>query len=434
MKEFIDESFGKIDLLEETLKGITNEESFEYVEEEEDNDIEENKLRDIALDTPVIRYVNNLIIQAIRESASDIHIEPDEKVLRIRFRIDGMLHEIPSPPKKMQLPIISRIKIMAKMDIANMRIPQDGRFDVKMDGRDVSLRISTFPTFFGENVVIRILDKTLSNYGIDSIGLSPDDQKRLEKIIKKRYGFILATGPTGSGKTTTLYALLKCINSAEKNIVTIEDPIEYTISMIRQSQVNPKAGLSFETGLRAVLRQDPDLIMVGEIRDKETSSIAIQSALTGHMVFSTLHTNDAPSAITRLIEIGNEPYLVASSLSAIIAQRLVRTICEKCKEPYAPSPDLLKDLGISPQMDISLYQGKGCDNCKQTGFKGRTAISEILIIDKGIREFIMEKASSDKILKAALKSGMKTMKENAIAKAAEGLVDINEAMSVIKTD
>ncbi|MGA1865278.1 MAG: GspE/PulE family protein [bacterium] len=434
MREFIDQFFGKIDLVEETLKGITNEESFEYVEEEENNDIEENKLRDIALDTPVIRYVNNLIIQAIRESASDIHIEPDEKVLRVRFRIDGILHEIPSPPKKMQLPIISRIKIMAKMDIANMRIPQDGRFDVKIDGRDVSLRISTFPTFFGENVVIRILDKTLSNYGIDSIGLSPDDQKRLEKIIKNRYGFILATGPTGSGKTTTLYALLKCINSVEKNIVTIEDPIEYTISMIRQSQVNTKAGLSFETGLRAVLRQDPDLIMVGEIRDRETSSIAIQSALTGHMVFSTLHTNDAPSAVTRLIEIGNEPYLVASSLSAVIAQRLVRTICEKCKEPYTPSHELLKDLGFSPQKDISLYQGKGCDNCKQTGFKGRTAISEILTIDKKIRELIMEKASSDKILTAAIKAGMNTMKENAIVKAAQGIVDINEAMSVIKTD
>ncbi|MGA1840793.1 MAG: GspE/PulE family protein [bacterium] len=434
MREFIDQFFGKIDLVEETLKGITNEESFEYVEEEENNDIEENKLRDIALDTPVIRYVNNLIIQAIRESASDIHIEPDEKVLRVRFRIDGILHEIPSPPKKMQLPIISRIKIMAKMDIANMRIPQDGRFDVKIDGRDVSLRISTFPTFFGENVVIRILDKTLSNYGIDSIGLSLDDQERLEKIIKKRYGFILATGPTGSGKTTTLYALIKCINSVEKNIVTIEDPIEYTISMIRQSQVNTKAGLSFETGLRAVLRQDPDLIMVGEIRDRETSSIAIQSALTGHMVFSTLHTNDAPSAVTRLIEIGNEPYLVASSLSAVIAQRLVRTICEKCKEPYTPSHEFLKDVGISPQKDFSLYQGKGCDNCKQTGFKGRTAISEILIIDKEIRELIMEKASSDKILTAAIKAGMSTMKENAFAKAAQGIVDINEAMSVIKTD
>jgi len=434
MREFIDQFYGKVDLVEETLKGITDEESFEYIEDEENDDIEENKLRDIALDTPVIRYVNNLIIQAIREAASDIHIEPEEKNLRVRFRIDGLLHEIPSPPKRMQLPIISRIKIMSKMDIANMRIPQDGRFEVKIDGKDVGLRISTFPTFFGENVVIRILDKTVSNYGIDGIGLPPDDQKRLENIIRKRYGFLLATGPTGSGKTTTLYALLKSINSIEKNIITIEDPVEYTLDLIRQSQVNSKAGLSFGTGLRAILRQDPDLIMVGEIRDKETSSIAIESALTGHMVFSTLHTNDAASAVTRLIEIGNEPYLVASSLSAVIAQRLVRTICEKCKEPYTPSAEFLEELEIVPQKNIIFYQGKGCDNCKQTGFKGRTAISEILIVDKEIRELIIKKASSDKIIQVAQETGMRMMKENAVAKATEGIVEINEAMSVIKTN
>ena len=433
MKEFIDQLFGKVDLVEESLKGMTDEESFQYVEEDEnENDIEADKLRDIALDTPIIRFVNNLIIQAIREGASDIHIEPNEKSLKLRFRIDGVLHEIPSPPKKMQLPIISRIKIMSRIDIANMRIPQDGRFDVKIDGKDVGLRISTFPTFFGENVVIRILDKTTFNYGMESIGLPSEDQERLEQLIKKRYGFILATGPTGSGKTTTLYALLKNINSVEKNIITIEDPVEYTLELIRQSQVNPKAGLSFDVGLRAILRQDPDLIMVGEIRDKETSSIAIQSALTGHMVFSTLHTNDAASAVTRLVEMGNEPYLVASSLSAIIAQRLVRTICEKCKESYTPSKEFLKELGLAPQKDLLLYRGKGCEHCKNTGFRGRTAISEILIVDKEIRELIIEKASSDRILKAAQSANMRVMKENAIAKAMEGIVEINEAMSVIK--
>jgi type IV pilus assembly protein PilB len=419
--------------VEESLKGMTDEESFQYVEEDEnENDIEADKLRDIALDTPIIRFVNNLIIQAIREGASDIHIEPNEKSLKLRFRIDGVLHEIPSPPKKMQLPIISRIKIMSRIDIANMRVPQDGRFDVKIDGKDVGLRISTFPTFFGENVVIRILDKTTFNYGMDSIGLPSEDQERLEKLIKKRYGFILATGPTGSGKTTTLYALLKSINSVEKNIITIEDPVEYTLELIRQSQVNPKAGLSFDVGLRAILRQDPDLIMVGEIRDRETSSIAIQSALTGHMVFSTLHTNDAASAVTRLVEMGNEPYLVASSLSAIIAQRLVRTICEKCKESYTPSKEFLRELGLAPQKDLLLYRGKGCEHCKNTGFRGRTAISEILIVDKEIRELIIEKASSDRILKAAQSANMRVMKENAIAKAMEGIVEINEAMSVIK--
>ncbi|MGA1790830.1 MAG: GspE/PulE family protein [bacterium] len=433
MKEFIDQLFGKIDLVEESLKGMTDEESFQYIEEDEnENDIEADKLRDIALDTPIIRFVNNLIIQAIREGASDIHIEPNEKSLKLRFRIDGVLHEIPSPPKKMQLPIISRIKIMSRIDIANMRVPQDGRFDVKIDGKDVGLRISTFPTFFGENVVIRILDKTTFNYGMESIGLPSEDQERLEKLIKKRYGFILATGPTGSGKTTTLYALLKSINSVEKNIITIEDPVEYTLELIRQSQVNPKAGLSFDVGLRAILRQDPDLIMVGEIRDKETSSIAIQSALTGHMVFSTLHTNDAASAVTRLVEMGNEPYLVASSLSAIIAQRLVRTICEKCKESYTPSKEFLKELGLAPQKNLLLYRGRGCEHCKNTGFRGRTAISEILIVDKEIRELIIEKASSDRILKAAQSTNMRVMKENAIARAMEGIVEINEAMSVIK--
>lgn len=434
MSEFIDHLFGKVDLVEETLKGISDEESFEFIEEDEERDIEADRLRDIALDTPVIRFVNNLLIQAIREGASDIHIEPEEKNLRVRIRIDGVLHEIPSPPKRMQLPIISRIKIMSKMDIANMRIPQDGRFDVKIDGKDVSLRISTFPTFFGENVVIRILDKSTANYGIESIGLFPEDQERLEAIVKRRYGFLLATGPTGSGKTTTLYALLKCINSVEKNIITIEDPVEYTLDLIRQSQVNPKAGLSFDTGLRAILRQDPDLIMVGEIRDRETSAIAIQSALTGHMVFSTLHTNDAASAVTRLVEMGNEPYLVSSSLSAVIAQRLVRTICEKCKESYTPSEEFLKELGITPGKKILLYRGAGCDHCKQTGFKGRTAISEILIVDKEIRELIIERTSTDRILNTARNAGMRLMRENAIAKATQGIVEINEAMSVIKKD
>ena len=433
IKQALSQYYGTSTLVEEAIKSMGEEESLEYVEEAVEK-IEIDKLRDIAENTPVIRLVNNLLVQAIREGASDIHIEPEENSLRIRFRMDGILHEMPSPPKQMQLPVVSRVKIMSKMDIAKMRVPQDGRFDVRVEGKDVGIRVSTFPTYYGENVVMRLLDKTTSLYAIDRIGISKEDQKKLEQIINKPYGFVLSTGPTGCGKTTTLYAVLTAINSIGKNIITIEDPIEYTIPVVRQSQINPKAGLTFETGLRAILRQDPDIIMVGEVRDKQTATIAIQSALTGHLVLSTLHTNDAPSAVTRLIDMGVEPFLVASSVTAVIAQRLVRTICERCKESYTPPPEFSEEPGLTDLENPVLYRGKGCPVCRNTGYKGRTGIFEILTINDEIRELIMTKPSFDIILKAAQRAGMRTMKEDAISKALKGVIALEEALTVIKMD
>lgn len=433
IKQALNRYYGTSTLVKEAIKTISGEESLEYVEESIEK-IEVDKLRDIAGETPVIKFVNRLMVQAVREGASDIHIEPEEKSLRIRFRIDGILHDIPSPPKQMQLPIISRVKIMSKMDIAKMRVPQDGRIDVRIEGKDIGIRVSSFPTYYGENIVMRLLDKSVALYAIDKLGLLEEDQIKLEQIIKKPYGFLLSTGPTGAGKSTTLYAILNVINSIEKNTITIEDPIEYTIPLARQAQVNPKAGLTFENGLRSILRQDPDIIMVGEIRDRQTATISIQSALTGHLVLSTLHTNDAPSAITRLIDMDVEPFLVASSVSAVIAQRLVRTICEHCKEPYTPPAEFLEKLGLTNLQDPVLYRGKGCPRCRDTGYKGRTGIFEILIVNNEIRELTITKPSFDVILKAAKKAGMRTMKEDAVLKASMGIIALEEALTVIQAD
>lgn len=432
LDQTLNKIFSKSTLLKEAIQNLNEGELIKAKQEGLENISKIEKGNDTSEDKPVINFVNNLLIQANREAVSDIHLEPEEDIFRIRFRIDGVLHEVQSPPKKMELSIISRIKIMSKMDIAKTQIPQDGRFDMKIDGKELGFRVSSFPTHFGENIVIRILDKSTSNYGIEGLGLSEENEKILTSIIKKGCGFVLATGPTGSGKTTTLYALLKKINSIDKNIITIEDPIEYSIEMIRQSQINPKAGLTFGSGLRSILRQDPDVIMVGEIRDQETANIAIESSLTGHMVISTLHTNDAASAISRLIEMGNEPYLVASSLSAVIGQRLIRTICSKCKEPYTPSEELLENLGFTSIEKPILYESKGCDYCKNLGYKGRTIILEVLIMNDEIRELTMAKASSDVISKAAKKAGMITMKDDAFLKALKGIININEALSIIK--
>ncbi|MFH0924075.1 MAG: ATPase, T2SS/T4P/T4SS family [bacterium] len=430
MKRILDKYYGESLLIEDDLEDIKKEEHLEQVNEKRSV----KELMDIAEDAPVIRLVNNLITQAIRDSASDIHIEPDEKEVRIRFRLDGMLREIPSLPKKMQLPVISRVKIMSGIDIANMRTPQDGRFDIKIKGKDIGFRVSTFPTLYGENVVLRLLDKSKALYGIDKLGLRMEDQKRLEEIARKPYGLILATGPTGSGKSTSLYAILNLINSVEKNIVTLEDPIEYTVKMVRQAQINPRAGLTFETGLRSILRQDPDIIMVGEIRDKNTATIAIQAALTGHMVFSTLHTNDAPSAITRLIDMGMEPFLVASSVTAIFAQRLVRTLCNHCKEPYNPSSELLKTLGIKDVKDRVIYQKKGCIHCRYTGYDGRIGIFELFTMNEEIRQLTVKRTASDLINKAAQNNGMQDMKTDVFDKVLNGITTLEEAVRVIQVE
>lgn len=383
-------------------------------------------------DTPVIDLINIMFAQAVKDRVSDMHLEPTEETLRVRFRVDGLLREVTVIPKAMQSAIISRIKILSKMDIAESRKPQDGRIRLKLENKDLDIRVSTFPTLHGENVVMRLLDKTSVLLGLKEVGMLENDLKLFEKVIRRPNGIILVTGPTGSGKTSTLYAALTVINSIEKNIVTIEDPAEYELPLIRQTQVNPLAGVTFANGLRGILRQDPDVIMVGEIRDKETADVAIQAALTGHLVFSTLHTNDAASALTRLIDMGVEPFLASSSVVGILAQRLVRLICDKCREPYSPAADVLKDLDF--KTGTQFFRGKGCPKCNNTGLKGRTGIFELLVITEEIRTLIDEKKSADEIGRKARESGMRTLRDDGLLKAKEGLTTLEEVLRVTEVE
>lgn len=381
--------------------------------------------------TSIVQLVNLLIAQAVRDRTSDIHIEPEPEKLRIRFRIDGILHEVPSPPKSLEAAIISRIKVMANLDIAESRIPQDGHFKLNVDGKEIDVRVSTLPTINGENVVMRILDTTNVLLGLEKLGFSPDSLEMFRRAISHPYGMILTTGPTGSGKTTTLYSALMELNTIDKHIVTIEDPVEYRLPLIRQVQINPKAGLTFASGLRSILRHDPDIIMVGEIRDLETATIAVQAALTGHLVFSTLHTNDAPSAITRLDNMGVEPFLIAASLVAVMAQRLVRRICPECKESYPAPESVIKRFGLYKYgKNIILYKGKGCDACKGTGYKGRIGIFEIMLIDDEIREMIVNRRSLVEIRQKAQEKGMKLLFEDGVQKALQGITTLEEVSRV----
>jgi type IV pilus assembly protein PilB len=400
--------------------------------EEEDEDLQ--KLEAISKGAPIIQLVNMLIVQGVKDRASDIHIEPNERGLLIRFRIDGMLHDNRILPNKIKAAIISRVKILAKMDIAERRLPQDGRFQVKFGIREVDLRVSTIPTVFGEKVVLRILDKSKGLIELKNLGFLAEQLDQFKSIILKSYGIILLTGPTGSGKTTTLYAALNKVNSNEKNIITVEDPVEYKLNRVNQIQILPKIDLTFANALRSILRQDPDVIMVGEIRDSETAQIAVQAALTGHLVFSTLHTNDAASALTRLLDMGIEPFLISSSVIGVIAQRLVRVICEKCKEEYVPSEDVLYGLKIKDRLNndskIKLYRGKGCSFCKNTGYYGRISIYELIVLDEEIKSLIVTKASSNVINKLALKNGMKTLKDSGMEKALKGITTIEEVLRV----
>ncbi len=379
-------------------------------------------------ENPVVKLLNLIIEQAIRDGASDIHIEPDKNVLRIRLRIDGVLHEIPAPPKHMESALVSRIKVLSEMDIAESRIPQDGRFRARMEGKDVDMRVSTIPTTLGENVVIRLLDPMSLNIGLENLGFAQKNLERFNKLIRRPYGMILVTGPTGSGKTTTLYCALQRINSIDKNIVTLEDPVEYQIELVRQIQVNPKAGLDFASGLRSILRHDPDVIMVGEVRDLETAEMAIQSAMTGHLVFSTLHTNDAPGAITRLVDMGIEPFLISSSVIGVIAQRLVRRLCLKCREAYVPSERVLKDFGL--RSGIKIYRAKGCRICRNTGYKGRVAVAEVMDISDEIRGLILVKRQANDIRKVAEAAGMVSLKEDGAEKILAGLTTVEEIARV----
>jgi len=429
IKNAMDQYYGTSGGVEEVIKQMNEVKRSAPVAPASDKE-----LAKMAEDAPVVKLVNMIIIQAVTEKASDIHIEPDEKVLRVRYRVDGILHEVPKPPKDLEAAIISRVKVLASMDIAERRKPQDGRIMMKMQGKDIDMRVSCFPTVYGENIVIRLLDKTSLLLGLSELGMRPEMHKTFDKIIRKPFGIMLVTGPTGSGKTTTLYAALNTINSEEKNIITIEDPVEYQISMIRQTQVNPKAELTFASGLRSILRQDPDVIMVGEIRDSETAEIATQAALTGHLVFSTLHTNDASGAITRLADMGIEPFLISDAVIGVLAQRLVRVICPKCKEKLVPTDATLKDLKLERSDDLALYHGKGCVKCKDTGYVGRVGIYELLVIDDELRKLIIAKAPADQIKAKAVEMGMKTLYEDGIAKALAGITSVEEVLRVAREE
>jgi len=392
------------------------------------DDVDAKVLAKEAEQAPVVKLVNMIITQAVKEKASDIHIEPEEDKMRVRYRIDGVLREISTPPKTLQSVITSRIKILSKMDIAESRKPQDGRMMMRMENKKIDLRVSSFPTIHGENIVMRILDKSSVMLGLKDLGFGERDLTEFEKIIRMPYGIVLVTGPTGSGKTTTLYSALSTINSLELNIITVEDPVEYELQLIRQTQVNVKAGLTFASGLRAILRQDPDVIMVGEIRDKETAEIAVQASLTGHLVFSTLHTNDAPSSLPRLIDMGVEPFLISTSVIGILAQRLVRVICKECKEKYDPPDALLKDLHIQGKAEF--YRGKGCNICKGSGYAGRIGIYELLLMSEEIKRMIIARASTDQIRAEAHKEGMRYLRDDGIEKARKGITTIEEVLRV----
>lgn len=387
-------------------------------------------------DAPIIRYVNTLIFRAANQRASDIHIEPYENELKVRFRVDGVLQDIDSENKTFQAAIISRIKVMANLDIAEKRLPQDGRIGLKIAGKDVDIRVSTVPTRYGERIVMRLLDKSSVIIDLDSLGLVEHIKQPLQRLIQKSHGIILVTGPTGSGKTTTLYACLSQINSEDKNILTVEDPVEYELNGVGQMQVNPKINFTFATGLRSILRQDPDVIMVGEIRDLETAEIAVQASLTGHLVFSTLHTNDAPGAVTRLIDMGVEPFLISSSVLAIAAQRLIRTLCPDCKVSVTLTPEQCHELRLDPQkVKASTIFGPhdgGCKNCQFTGYRGRMGIHELLIIDDAVRTKIMQRCDAPQIRAAA--RDLSTLRADGAGKLLRGLTSFEEVIRVTQED
>jgi len=389
-------------------------------------------LQDMAGEAPVVRLVNSIFAQAIREGASDVHISPQHTTIQVRFRIDGKLHEVPSPPKSLFLPIAARLKILANMDITVSRIPQDGRFTLKMERKEINVRVSSMPTIYGENVVLRLLDMSSGVYSLDRLGMAKPDRIKLETMMHKAYGMILSTGPTGSGKSTSLYAILNDLNQTDTNIITLEDPVEYRINNIRQVQLNRKAGMTFAGGLRSILRQDPDIIMVGEIRDSETAATSIQAAQTGHRLLSTLHTNDAAGAITRFIDMGIEPFLVASALLVSFAQRLVRTICPYCKEPYTPTKTALAAWGLEAVEKANFQRGRGCYQCLNTGYKGRTGIFEVLVNDEAIQEMILRRRSAQDITRAAVAAGkLRTLKEDAASKVLQGITTLEEAASAV---
>lgn len=393
-----------------------------------------DKLKEIASQAPVVKLLNMVLLRAIREKASDVHLEPFKNDYKIRYRIDGVCYDAAHPPKDLSLAISSRIKVMANLDVAESRLPQDGRIMMDIGGRSVDLRVSTLPTLYGESIVMRVLDKSIVSLSLDQLGMSDDVKTKLRQLICRPNGIILTTGPTGSGKTTTLYSCLREVNKIEYKIITVEDPVEYDIEGIIQVAINTKIDLTFAMTLRHMLRQDPDILMVGEIRDIETAEIAIQSALTGHLVLSTLHTNDAPSAVARLSDMKIEPFLITSTVRAVVAQRLVRIICQKCKKHYEPQKRELLELGIplDEAKGIKFYKGEGCSECSGSGYKGRIGLYELFILDEKIRELVVKRASSSVIRNTARESGMKTLREDGVLKIKEGITTVEEVLRETK--
>jgi len=414
----------------EVLKDLEST-HLEVEEKREEEGLDLESVRQQVEEAPIVKLVDYIITNAINKRASDVHVEPREDHVLVRYRIDGVLYEVISPPKNLQMAIISRIKILSNLDIAERRLPQDGRFTIRFNNREIDLRVSCVPTIFGEKIVLRLLEKTAFNFQLEELGLDTSQLDIFKRYMYMPYGMILLTGPTGSGKSTTLYAMLSRIRSPEKNIITIEDPVEYQINGINQIQANFKTGFSFANGLRAILRQDPDTIMVGEIRDLETAEISIRSALTGHLVFSTLHTNDAVGTVVRLINMGIEPFLVCNSLTLAVAQRLVRRICPQCREAYTPSPTLLDSLGlkITQAEEIIFYRGKGCEACNQTGYKGRVGIFEIMVMTQEIRNLVLQNALPNVIKRKALGGAMTTLLESGLNKVIQGVTSIDEVLS-----
>ncbi|HHS12529.1 MAG TPA: type II secretion system protein GspE [bacterium] len=438
VQEAIDKFYGSMDkpsieTSNEELQDIL--EVIEAQEEEEDIHQSTQDLERLAEEAPVVKMANMVLTSAIIEGASDVHINPEEDQLRVRFRVDGVLRDSYHLPKHLQDAIISRIKILSNLDIAEHRIPQDGQLRLRLkDGRDIDIRVSTLPSAFGENMVLRVLDKSAALLKLENLGFEEDVFQTITGLLANAYGIILVTGPTGSGKTTTLYAALNRLSSVEKNVITLEDPIEYRLPLIRQSQVNVKAGMTFAKGLRAILRQDPDIVMVGEIRDSETANIAIQAALTGHLVLSTLHTNDSAGAITRMEEMGIEPFLISTAVLGVQAQRLVRKICNECKEEYRPDMEvpreILESFGLEDTESLKFYRGRGCKRCRDTGYSGRMSIQEVLPVSEGIRLEILKGSAADQIKKVAVEEGMRSLIQDGWIKVLKGITTMEEVLRV----
>jgi len=442
--EDIAQALGQSASVREELQGALQDMTQEFGEagdiqveagsKEGEDDVSVDQLREMVDDAPVVRLANLIIHQAIRDKASDIHIQPELSRVRIRYRIDGILHDVMTVPKKAQAPLGSRIKVMADLDIAEKRAPQDGRISLRTATGEYDFRVSTNPGVHGEKVVMRILDKRGVQVRLDQLGIPNIMMEDFEALINRSYGIIAVTGPTGSGKSTTLYSALNVLNSPEKNILTIEDPVEYQLPGLTQTQVNVRAGVTFASALRSFLRQDPDIILVGEVRDSETALIATEAALTGHLVFSTLHTNDAPTAVARLIEMGIEPFLVASAVIGMLAQRLVRVICPECKESYTPPVEAFRRLNLAMDLEsVTFYRGRGCERCRHSGYRGRIGVFELMLISDHLRELILRKAPTHELRQAGLEAGMMTLRQDAMQKILEGITTMEEALRVVYT-